>query len=260
MAETGRSGLAGRLQGKTALVTGAGSGIGKAISVVFGREGTRVMASDINEEAAMATAAQIEDAGGEARSLRTDTTSEEDVQAAVQAVAEAWGRLDILVNNAGIGGPQYTWDQVIAVNESGVYYGCLHGMAQMMKQGGGGAIVNLSSMMGITGATNPIGPGGAGYAYHASKHAVVGLTRQFGLDGAPHGVRVNALCPGWIETPLLGPMKMSDALMRWTVEGTPLGRLGRAEEVASAALFLASDDASFVTATYLVIDGGWTAR
>ena len=250
----------GKLQGKTALVTGAGSGIGKAISVTFGREGARVMASDINEEAAQATAAQIEDAGGEARSLRTDTTSEEDVQAAIQAVVEAWGRLDIVVNNAGIGGPQYTWEQVIAVNESGVYYGCLHGLAQMMKQGEGGAIVNLSSMMGISGAVTPIGPGGAGYAYHASKHAVVGLTRQFGLDGAPHNIRVNALCPGWIDTPLLGPIKMSEELTRWTVEGTPMGRLGHAEEVAKAALFLASDDASFVTATHLVIDGGWTAK
>jgi NAD(P)-dependent dehydrogenase (short-subunit alcohol dehydrogenase family) len=250
----------GKLQGKTALVTGAGSGIGKAISVAFGREGARVMASDINEEAAQATAAQIEDAGGEARSLRTDTTSEEDVQAAIQAVVEAWGRLDIVVNNAGIGGPQYTWEQVIAVNESGVYYGCLHGLAQMMKQGGGGSVVNLSSMMGISGTVTPVGPGGAGYAYHASKHAVVGLTRQFGLDGAPHNIRVNALCPGWIDTPLLGPIKMSEQLMRWTVEGTPMGRLGHAEEVAKAALFLASDDASFVTATHLVIDGGWTAK
>ncbi len=250
----------GRLEGKTALVTGAGSGIGKAISTVFGREGARVMASDINEEAAGSVAAQIEDAGGEARSLRTDTTSEEDVKGAIAAAVEAWGKIDIVVNNAGIGGPQYTWEQVIAVNETGVYYGCLHALAQMMEQGEGGAIVNLSSMMGLTGTTTPAGPGGVGYAYHASKAAVIGLTRQFGLDGAPHNIRVNALCPGWIETPLIAPLKMSDEAMRWAVDGTPMGRLGAADEIAKAALFLASDDASFVTATHLVIDGGWTAR
>ena len=250
----------GRLDGKTALVTGAGSGIGKAISTVFGREGAKVMTSDINEESAAAVAAQIEDAGGEARSLRTDTTSEEDVKGAIQAVVDAWGRVDIVVNNAGIGGPQYTWEQVIAVNENGVYYGCLHGLAQMIKQGEGGAIVNLSSMMGVTGTTTPAGPGGVGYAYHASKAAVIGLTRQFGLDGAPHNVRVNALCPGWIDTPLIAMARMSEELTNWMIDGTPMGRLGAAEEVAKAALFLASEESSFVTATHLVIDGGWTAR
>lgn len=250
----------GRLQDKAALVTGAGSGIGKAISVVFGREGANVMVSDINEDSAKTTAAQIEDAGGSARAITTDTTKEEEVKSAIQSTVEAYGALDIMVNNAGIGGPQYTWEQLIAVNQFGVYYGCLHALAQMQMQGKGGAIVNLSSMMGLTGWITPFGPGGAGYGYHASKHAVIGLTRQFGLDGAPHNIRVNALCPGWIETPLLAPIKMSEDLMRSMVEDTPMGRLGEAEEVAKAALFLASDDSSFVTSTYLVIDGGWTAR
>jgi NAD(P)-dependent dehydrogenase (short-subunit alcohol dehydrogenase family) len=250
----------GRLDGKTALVTGAGSGIGRAIATVFGREGAKVMASDLNEETARAAAAQIEDSGGEARSIRTDTTNEDDVKSAISAVVDAWGKVDIVVNNAGIGGPQYTWEQIIAVNETGVYYGCLHGYTQMLAQGHGGAIVNLASMMGITGTVTPVGPGGVGYAYHASKHAVIGLTRQFGLDGAPHNIRVNALCPGWIDTPLIGPLKMAPELIDWAVHGTPMDRLGQPEEIAKAALFLASDDASFVTATYLVIDGGWTAR
>jgi NAD(P)-dependent dehydrogenase (short-subunit alcohol dehydrogenase family) len=207
-------------------------------------------------------AAQIEDSGGEARSIRTDTTSEDDVKGAIRATVEAWGRMDIIVNNAGIGGQQYSWDQIIAVNESGVYYGCLHGLQQMVSQGGGGAIVNLSSMMGLVGSTpmNVGLPGGVGYAYHASKHAVIGLTKQFGLDGAPHAIRVNALCPGWIETPLLDPMRALPGLMEWAREGTPMARLGQPEEVAKCALFLASDDASFVTGTWIVVDGGWTAR
>ncbi|MEO7667287.1 MAG: SDR family NAD(P)-dependent oxidoreductase [Dehalococcoidia bacterium] len=250
-----------RLEGKNALVTGAGSGIGRAISTMFAREGARVLAADINEESARGVSAQIEDSGGESRSMHIDTTSEEDVQAAIQAVVSAWGQIDIIVNNAGIGGPQYTWEQQIAVNQNGVYYGCLHAFEQMVKQGTGGTMVNLSSMMGISGTTTPMGlPGGVGYAYHASKHAVIGLTRQFGLDGAPHNIRCNALCPGWIDTPLIDPLKMADPLINWAIDGTPMGRLGHPTEIAKAALFLASDESSFVTATYLVIDGGWTAR
>ncbi|MDO8614844.1 MAG: SDR family NAD(P)-dependent oxidoreductase [Dehalococcoidia bacterium] len=248
-----------KLEGRTTLVTGAASGIGRAIAVLFGREGASVMASDINEEGARAVAAQIEDAGGEARAIRTDTSREADVQAAIQATVEAWGRLDVIVNNAGIGGPQYSWDQIVAVNQSGVFYGCLHALAQMQRQGGG-AIVNMASMAGLVGATAPGFPGGFGYPYIAAKHAVVGLTRQFGLDGAPHRVRVNAICPGWIDTPLIGPLKDAQPLLDWAVQNTPLGRLGQPEEIARAALFLASDDSSFMTGAYLVVDGGWTAR
>ncbi len=248
-----------KLEGKAVLITGAGSGIGKAIAVTFAREGAKVMASDINEDAALAVARQIEDAGGEARPLRTDTSSEADVKTAIQAVVEAWGRLDILVNNAGIGGPQYSWEQIVAVNESGVYYGCLHGMQQMTGQGGG-AIVNLASMAGLVGAMWPGVPGGFGHAYVAAKHAVLGLTKQFGLDGAPHNVRVNAICPGWIDTPLIDPLKTLEPLMQLALQNTPMGRLGTPGEVAKAALFLASDDSSFMTGAHLVIDGGWTAR
>ncbi len=248
-----------KLEGKTALVTGAGSGIGRAIAVLFGREGAKLFAADINEEAAQAVARQIEDAGGEARALRTDTSREEDVKGAIAEAVRAWGQLDILVNNAGIGGPQYTWDQVIGVNLSGVFYGCLHGLQQMTQQGGG-AIVNMASMAGLIGATLPqTVPGGFGYPYIAAKHGVIGLTRQFGLDGAPHNVRVNALCPGWIETPLLDPLKQFQ-MIDWAVQSTPMGRLGQPDEIARAALFLASDDSSFMTGAYLVVDGGWTAR
>src|SRR2546430_16337638 len=149
----------GRLAGKNALVTGAGSGIGKAISVLFGREGAKVMAADINEEAASSVAAQIEDSGDEARSLRADTSSEDEVRAAIGAVVDAWGRIDILVNNAGIGGQQYTWDQVIAVKQSGGFFGCLHGPGQMQKQGGG-AIVETASMGGSVRGLRPALPRG----------------------------------------------------------------------------------------------------
>ncbi len=250
-----------RLEGKTALVTGAGSGIGKAIAITFAREGAKVMASDINEGTAKQVAAQIEDSGGEARPIRTDTASEADVKTAIAATVEAWGRVDIVVNNAGIGGGQYSYEQVIVVNEHGVYYGCLHGLEQMTKQGGGGAIVNLSSMMGLIGWQPAPGvPGGAGYAYHASKHAVIGLTRQFGLDGAARGIRVNAICPGWIDTPLLAPVHTLPQLLEALVTQTPMQRLGQPEEIAKAALFLSSDDSSFMTGTYLVVDGGWTAK
>lgn len=249
-----------RLEGKAALITGAGSGIGKAIAITFAREGAKVMSSDINEESASAVAHQIEDAGGEARPLRIDTSSEADVQTAIQAVVDAWGRLDILVNNAGIGGPQYSWEQITAVNQSGVYYGCLHGVQQMISQGGGGAIVNLASVAGLVGAMWPGVPGGFGHAYIAAKHGVIGLTKQFGIDGAPHNVRVNAICPGWIDTPLTDPLKMFEPLMQHALQNTPMGRLGQPEEIAKAALFLASDDSSFMTGAHLVVDGGWTAR
>ncbi len=250
----------GRLAGKTALITGAGSGIGKATAVLFGTEGAKVMVSDINEEAACAVAAQIEDSGGEARFIRTDTSVEADVEAAIQATVEAWGRMDILVNNAGIiGGPLNSWDRVIAVNQSGVFFGCLHGLEQMVRQGGG-AIVNMASMAGLVGAQLPYDlPGGFGHAYVSAKHAVVGLTKQFGLDGAPRNVRVNAICPGWIETPLLDPLKQVQ-MFEWARDNTPMRRMGRPEEIARAALFLAGDDSSFMTGAHLVIDGGWTAR
>src|SRR2546426_1519760 len=246
----------GRLAGKRGRVTGAGSGIGKAISVLFGREGAMVMAADINEAAASAGSGQMEDSGGEARPLRADTSNEQDVRAAIAAMVDAWGRMDILVNNAGIGGPQYSWDQVIAVNATGVFYGCLHGLEQMQKQGGG-AIVNTASMAGLIGAFVPGSPGGFGYAYIAAKHGVLGLTKQFGLDGAPHNVRVNAICPGWIDTPLIDPLKTLEPLMQLALQNTPMGRLGTPEEIAKAALFLASDDSSFMTDAHLVIDGGW---
>ena len=247
-----------KLQRRTALVTGAGSGIGKAIALEFAREGAKVIASDINEQSARSVAEEIAAAGGEARPLRTDTSQQAEVQAAIAAAVEAWGRLDILVNNAGITAFEHTWDEVIAVNLSGVYYGCLHGLQQMKRQDGG-VIVNLASIAGLVGASAPGIPGGFGYPYGASKHGVIGLTKQFALDGAPE-VRVNCICPAFVETPMVAIVTETPPLLDWAVQNTPMGRLGRPEEVARAALFLASDDSSFMTGAHLVVDGGWTAR
>ncbi len=249
-----------KLQGKAALITGAGSGIGRAIALLFGAEGASVLVAELNDGAGRTVAREIEDAGGRARFLPTDTSREADVESAMAATVDAWGRLDILVNNAGIGGAAYTWDQVIAVNLSGVYYGCLHGLETMREQGG--VIVNMASMAGLVGFTVAALPevfGSApGNAYIAAKHGVIGLTRQFALGGAP-GVRVNCICPGWIETALTQPLTQAQPLLDWALQGTPMGRLGQPEEIAKAALFLAGDDSSFMTGAPLIVDGGWTA-
>ncbi len=166
------------------------------------------------------------------------------------------------MNNAGIGGAAYTWDQVIAVNLSGVYYGCLHGVEAMRGQGSG-VIVNIASIAGLVGFLVPGLPeaigSASGTAYTAAKHGVIGLTKQFALGAAPE-VRVNCICPGWIETALTQPLTQAQPLLEWALQGTPMGRLGQPEEVARAALFLASDDSSFMTGAPLIVDGGWTAR
>ena len=247
-----------KLEGKSALVTGAGSGIGRAIARLFAAEGASVLVAELNEETGAAAAREIEDAGGRARFLRADTGREEEVKAAIAAAVEAFGRLDILVNNAGITALEHTWDEVIALNLSGVYYGCLHGLEVMKRQGSGG-IINLASVAGLVGASVPGIPGGFGYPYGASKHGVIGLTRQFALDGAPD-VRVNCVCPSFVDTPMVAIVSQTEPLREWALANTPLGRLGRPEEIAKAALFLASDDSSFMTGAPLIIDGGWTAR
>jgi NAD(P)-dependent dehydrogenase (short-subunit alcohol dehydrogenase family) len=212
-----------KLTGKAALITGAGSGIGRAIARLYAAEGAGVLVAELNEEAGQAAVSEIEDAGGRARFLRTDASREEDVKAAIAATVDGWGRLDILVNNAGIGGADYTWDQVISVNLSGVYYGCLHGLETMREQGG--VIVNMASMAGLVGFTVAGLPevygSAAGNAYIAAKHGVIGLTKQFALGGAP-GVRVNCICPGWIDTPLTQPLTQAQPLLEWALQGTPL--------------------------------------
>ncbi len=241
--------MADRLQGRSALITGAGNGIGRAIALRFAAEGARVVVSDIDDAAAAKVAAEI---GANAITNHCDTSDEAQVEAAIAATLDAYGALDVLVNNAGVGAG-IPWDKMIAINLSGVYYGLKHG-AEVMAVKGTGSIVNLSSMLGLISVPFPPADG-----YTAAKHGVIGLTKHYATNYGARGVRVNCINPGWIETAMTDPI--ADGGGRGYMEqGSALGRLGKPEEVAAVALFLASDDASFVTGHSLVVDGGWTAR
>jgi NAD(P)-dependent dehydrogenase (short-subunit alcohol dehydrogenase family) len=245
--------MADRLTGKVALVTGGGAGIGRAICLRFAAEGAKVAVSDVNEDAAKAVAALASGTGGEAIADRTDTSDEAQVKAAIERTIGAFGTIDILVNNAGVGGG-VPWDRMIAINLSGVYYGLLHG-AEAMATRGGGSIINMSSMLGLISVPLPPADG-----YTAAKHGVVGLTKHFATNYGMRGVRVNSINPGWIQTAMTDPLQMAPEFKAYMEQNAALGRMGTPEEVANVALFLASDESSFVTGASYVVDGGWTAR
>ena len=255
-----------RLEDKVALVTGAGSGIGRASSLAFAAEGAAVMCADIDEETAQDTAAQIAERGGHSAALRLNVTEETDVERALAETVEQLGGLHVVFNNAGIGGAA-GWEQTLAVNLHGVYYGLKHA-APLLAERGGGSIINTASIAGLvalvgaqTRAANeppPDAPPGA--AYVTSKHGVVGLTRQFAVIYARRGVRVNCINPGYIETPMTSALTESDEARSHIASLHPMGRLGQPEEIAAAAVFLANDEASFITGHTLVVDGGYTAR
>ncbi len=253
------------LEGKVALVTGAGSGIGREMALRLSADGAAVMCADIDEASAQDTAAQVAEHGGRAAALEVDVSQEEAVIAALDQTESELGGIDSILNNAGVGGG-YGWDRTVDINLSGVYYGLLHG-AERLAQRGGGAIVNTASVAGLVGLvgqqqrlapTDPPPPGAG--AYVAAKHGVVGLTRQFAIHFGQRGVRVNAISPGYIETPMTAGLRDNPEGQAFLEALHPLGRLGQPEEIAAAASFLLSDDASFITGVALPVDGGYTAR
>ena len=254
------------LTDQVALVTGAGSGIGCATAVRYSHAGAAVMCADIDADSAKATAESITDAGGKAASLQLDVTDESAVEKSLQQTLDALGGFDILFNNAGIGDISY--ERTLDVNQNGVYYGMRHG-AKLLANRGGGAIVNTSSIAGLQGLVSPIDMAegtqagmieGGGIAYIASKHAVVGMTRQFAIAYAQHGVRINAVAPGYIDTPMTEMIRKDVHIQHEYEQLHPMGRLGQPEEIASAVVFLSSDAASFITGHVLPVDGGYSCR
>lgn len=255
-----------RLESKVALITGGGSGIGRACAEMFAREGARVAVSDISLERAQATTQFITSHGSDAIAISGDVSVGDDAQNMVSATVEKFGKLDVLVNSAGVSArnampkgssPEEVWDKVIDVNLKGTYMVSWHAMPEMAKSGGG-SIINLSSIMGLVGY--PVGMGGGFNPYNPSKGGVLQFTRNLAIDSASKNVRVNCICPGYVETDLTSALtKDAEALSRLETLH-PIGRLGQPEEIAYAALYLASDESGFVTGTPLVVDGGYTAQ
>jgi len=247
------------LENKVAVITGAGSGIGKAMSLLYAAEGAKIVVSDIDEKGGNETVSQIKTKGGEAFFVKADTSKPEDNKNVVGQAVKQFGGLHIAVNNAGIGGPlaptgEYPidgWDKVISINLSGVFYGLRYQIPAMLSSGGG-SIVNVASILGKAGTKNSS-------AYVAAKHGVIGLTEAAALEYADKKIRINSIGPGYIMTPLI-EKTLDETAIKALVGLHPIGRLGTSEEVAELALWLNSDKASFVTGAYYNVDGGYLAQ
>jgi NAD(P)-dependent dehydrogenase (short-subunit alcohol dehydrogenase family) len=254
--------MSGRLAGKVAIVTGGASGIGRATCRLFGCEGATVLVADIDEAGGRNVAGEIARAGGRATFLPLDVTREADWTATIEQVLREHGRLDVLVNNAGRGGlparvgaehvALTDWDLIMAANATSVLLGTKHAIPAMRRTGGG-AIVNVVSIYALVGSRS-------GASYHASKGAARALTRATAVQYASEGIRINAVFPGFVETGMTAELHARPGVREERVSLTPLGRVAEPEDIAPGILYLASDEASFVTGTELVIDGGMTAR
>ena len=253
--------MPGRLEGKVALVTGASSGIGRAAALAFSREGAKVVTADVDVEGGMETVRTIQDAGGEAVFVRSDVSKAAEVEALISKAVETYGRLDCAYNNAGIEGTmgptadctEENWDRVIGTNLKGMWLCMKYEIPEMLTRGSG-AIVNVSSIAGLVGIQGRV-------AYAASKHGVAGLTKAAALEYAQAGIRINAVCPGIIRTPMLErPLAQRPELEATLIAQVPVGRIGTPEEIAEAVVWLCSDAASFVTGHTMMVDGGYVAQ
>jgi NAD(P)-dependent dehydrogenase (short-subunit alcohol dehydrogenase family) len=251
-----------KLVNKVAVITGAGSGIGWATAILFAQEGAKVVVADLVERAGEETVAQIREAGGEATFVRVDVANEAEVKAMIRTAIETYGRLDILYNNAGLTLPasvtettEDIWIRSIDVNLKGVMLGCKHAIPAMQK-GGGGSIINTASMLGLVASPNQA-------PYCAAKGGVVMLTKQMAVDYARDNIRVNCICPSEVDTPMhrkfIAESPDPEATRRRLLDRIPLARVAQPEEIATVALFLASDDSSYITGVALPVDGGLTA-
>jgi len=247
-------------EGKVAIVTGAASGIGESTALLYAKNGAKVVVSDVDDKGGQETVDRIKEAGSEAIYMHADVSKPEDCRKLVEKTVAEFGRLDFACNNAGIGGEQNSvgqlsiegWDKTIAIDLSGVFY-CMRYEIEAMLKNGGGSIVNMASILG------QVGFAGAA-AYVSAKHGVVGLTRTAALEYSKQGIRVNAVAPAFIKTPMIEAATADANVEQALIEAHPIGRLGKPEEIAELVIWLSSDKASFVTGSYVEADGGYLAR